>query len=58
MPDGERVFGSMTIRRTVTTKRGAARLTSAQVDPLCAQLDALFAHSAGREFNLRNCFDV
>lgn len=54
MLGGESVFGGVTIRRTVTTKRGPACLTGAQVHPSCGNLDAFLAHSAVREFDLRN----
>jgi hypothetical protein len=54
----ECVFGRVTVRRTVTTKGGPAGLTSAQVNPGRANLDALFALSADRGFNLRNRFYV
>src|SRR5713101_2595527 len=35
------MFRGVLIRRTVTTERGSARLTRAEVDPSCPNLDAL-----------------
>ena len=58
MLGAESVFGGVAIWRTVTTKRGLACLTSAQVHPLRAQLEAFLAHATGSWFNLCNRFYV
>ena len=58
MVAGERMFGGVTVWGTVTTKHGFAGLTRAQVNPECANLDALLALAHLRESNLRNRFDV
>ena len=58
MVAGERMFGGVTVWGTVTTKRGFAGLTRAQVNPECANLDALLALAHLRESNLRYRFDV
>lgn len=42
MATGAGMLGRMMIRRTITTQCHAARLTSAQVNPLIADLHALF----------------
>ena len=54
----ERVLRSVAVGRAVTTKSGAARLTSAQVHPSRANLDAFLALPAARELDLRNRFYV
>ena len=58
MLGAESVFGGVAIWRTVTTKRDPACLTGAQVHPSGANLVAFLAHAAGRDFNLRDRFDV
>ena len=43
MPTHLRVLGGVTVGRTVTTQRRAARLTGTQMDPTVTGLDALLA---------------
>lgn len=50
----ERVLRCVAIRRVVTTQRRAARLTRPQMDPLGADLHALFAHPPLRMFDCLN----
>ena len=49
-----RVLSRVAIGRVVTTKRHTARLTGPQMDPACADFDALFAFSARRVLHLGN----
>jgi hypothetical protein len=49
-----RVFRGVVIRRVVTTQRPATRLTCPQMDPLSADLHALFALPTLRMFNGSN----
>lgn|SRR6266540_1484141 len=49
-----RVLCGMTIRRVVTAERRGARLTRPQMDPLCADLHALFALTPLRMFDSLN----
>jgi hypothetical protein len=51
MPGGVGMFAGVTVRRAVAAERNAARLTSAQMDPLCADLHALLAFAALRLFD-------
>ena len=55
---GVRVFRGVTIGRVVTTKRGAAGLTCAQVNPEGANLDALLALASLPESDLHDRFYV
>jgi hypothetical protein len=45
---GAGVFACMTVRRAVATERHATRLARAQVNPVAADLHALFAFPALR----------
>ena len=49
-----RVLRGVAIRRVVTTQRPATRLTCPQMNPLSADLHALFAFSPLRMFDARN----
>jgi hypothetical protein len=51
MPGCVRVFAGVTIWRAVTAESEAARLTSAKVDPLIANLHTFPAFAALRLFN-------
>ena len=49
-----RVLCGVTIRRVITAQRRGARLTRPQMDPLCADLHALFAFPPLRMFDSLN----
>ena len=51
---GVRVRRGVTIRRIVTAQSRTARLTRPQMDPLCADLHALFAFPPLRVFDAGN----
>jgi hypothetical protein len=53
-----RVFTGVTIWRTVTAERHAARLAGAQMDPVRTDLHAFFAFAPLRLFNGPDCLEM
>jgi hypothetical protein len=51
MSAGVRVFSGVSIRRAITTQRRPTCLARPQVNPVVADLDALFAFAALRLFD-------
>jgi|HubBroStandDraft_6_1064221.scaffolds.fasta_scaffold1191337_2 hypothetical protein len=51
MPARVRVFTRMLVRRAVAAKRDSTSLAGPQMNPICADLYALFAFTALRLFN-------
>jgi hypothetical protein len=58
MPSRAGMLCRVTIRRTIATQRDAARLTSAQVNPLITDLHALFTFATLRMLNRLDSFDM
>jgi hypothetical protein len=55
---GAGMFGSMLVRRTITAKRYPAILARPQVQPVGANLNAFFANSLLRKFDVGNSIDM
>ena len=58
MPTRAGMLCRVTIRRTIATQRDAARLASAEVNPLIPDLHTLFTFTALRMFNRLDSFDM
>ena len=53
-----RVFGCVTVRRAIAAERHAAFLACAQMNPVVADLNALFAFRAFRLFDGFDCIQM
>src|SRR5215204_3040557 len=58
MSSGTGMFRRVVIRRRITAQRDAARLTSAQVNPLSTNLHAVFTFMTRRMLDGRDGFDM
>ena len=58
MPGGMRVFAGVTVRRAVAAECYAALLAGAQMNPVCADFNALFAFLTLRMFYRPNRLEM